>query len=242
MSGSFSLSDFLAAEASLYGQSPRGLGRWDARVKLALCAAAVFANVLRPDPALSAGLALLAMAGLAASRVPWRQAALFIFAPLWATLMVVLGFGFGFGETVLFSWGPLNFYREGLAQGLFAGLRVLAEVSWIAALMLTTPFTEILAGLRWFRVPHTLVDLLAAMYRYVFLLFDEYATMRSAARARGGYRDWRTGMATLGLILAQIFMRALDRAERVDQAMRMRGRDSTGSSQAPFAPQGAQHA
>jgi cobalt/nickel transport system permease protein len=226
MSGSFSLSDFLAAEAKLYGEAPRGLGRWDARLKLALCAVAVLANVLLPAVGLSAGLALAAWCGLAASRVPWRQALLFVVAPLWATLMVVAGYGFGFGSTPLFHWGPLTFYREGLQQGLAAGLRVLAEMSWMAALMLTTPFTEILGALRWFRVPEALVDLLASMYRYVFLLFDEYSAMSAAARARGGYRDWRTGMATLGLILSQIFMRALDRAERIDQAMRVRGRDS----------------
>jgi cobalt/nickel transport system permease protein len=190
--------------------------------------------VLKPQPWLSGALALLAWAGLAVSRVPWRQAALFIFAPLWATSMVVLGFGFGFGETPLFAVGGAVFYREGLLQGLQAGLRVLAEISWIAALMLTTPFTEILAGLRWFRVPSLLVDLLSSMYRYVFLLFDEYSAMRAAARSRGGSQNWRSAMATMGLILAQVFLRALDRAERVDQAMRVRGRDS-GPSEAPHA-------
>lgn len=226
MSGSFSLSDFLAAEAKLYGEAPRGLGRWDARVKLLLCLAAVLLNVLVLHMGLSAVLAGLALLGLLISRVPWRQALLFVVAPLWATLMVVLGFGFGFGSTPLFHWGPLTFYREGLLQGAAAGLRVLVEMSWIAALVLTTPFTEILAALRWYRVPAVLVDLLASMYRYVFLLFDEYSAMKSAARARGGFATWRAGMGTLGLILAQVFMRALDRAERIDQAMRVRGRDS----------------
>lgn len=249
MSGSFSLSDFLAAEAKLYGQVPRGLGRWDARLKLALCLPAVAANVLVPDPGLSVALWVLAWAGLAWTRVPWRQALLFVLAPLWATVMVVAGFGFGFGETVLFRVGPVPYYREGLFQGLAVGLRVLSEMSWIAALVLTTPFSEILAALRWYRLPPALVDLLAAMYRYVFLLFDEYSSMRAAARARGGYRNWRTGMATLGQILAQVFMRALDRAERVDQAMRVRGRDAflpeagrSLAAVAPLRPSGGRHA
>jgi len=240
MSGTFSLQDFLAAEAALYGQEPKGLARWDARLKLGLAAVAILSNVLLPDPTLSTVLWLMAWTGLAISRVPWRQAALFIFAPLWATLLVVVGFSWGFGTTVLAHWGPLTFYREGLFMGLAAGLRVLAEMSWMAALILTTPFTDILAGLRWFRVPVVVVDLLAAMYRYVFLLFDEYQTMRAAARSRGGYQDYRTGMATLGLILAQIFMRALERAERVEQAMRVRGRDSL-PLDTPLAPE-ADHA
>jgi cobalt/nickel transport system permease protein len=226
MSGSFSLHDFLAAESALYGQARRGLGRWDARLKLGLCAFAILANVLVLERRLSLALWALAWAGLAASRVPWRQAALFIFAPLWATLIVITGFAWGFGTTVWFELGPLTFYREGFSQGLDAGLRVLSEMSWMAALMLTTPFSEILGALRWFRVPASLVDLVASMYRYIFLLFDEFGAMSAAAKARGGYSDWRTGMRTLGLILSQIFMRALDRAERIDQAMRVRGRDA----------------
>lgn len=226
MSGTFSLQDFLAAEASIYGQAPRGLGRWDARLKLGLAAVAILANVLLPSAELSIALWLAAWTGLIISRVPWRQAALFIFAPLWATLLVVAGFSWGFGVTPLAHWGPLTFYKEGLYMGFAAGLRVLAEMSWMAALILTTGFTDILAALRWYRVPEVVVDLLAAMYRYVFLLFDEYQTMRAAARSRGGYQDYRTGMATMGLILSQIFMRALERAERVEMAMRVRGRDS----------------
>ena len=226
MSGSFSLQDFLAAEASLYGQIPRGLARWDARLKVALTTLAVLSNVLWPSATLSIWLWFAAWLGLALSRVPWRQAALVIFPPLWEKLLVIIGFGWGFGNTPLAHWGPLTFYREGLTMGLTAGLRVLAEMSWMAALILTTAFTDILAALRWFKIPAIVVDLLAAMYRYVFLLFDEYQTMRAAARARGGYQNYRTSMATLGQILAQIFMRALERAERVDQAMRVRGRDA----------------
>jgi cobalt/nickel transport system permease protein len=233
MSGTFSLQDFLAAEASLYGQAPRGLGRWDARVKVGLAAAAILANVLLPSIALSTALWLTAWTGLALSRVPWRQAALFIFAPLWATLLVVAGFSWGFGTTPLGHWGPLTFYKEGLVLGYAAGLRVLAEMSWMAALILTTPFTDILGALRWYKVPAVVTELLAAMYRYVFLLFDEYQSMRAAARARGGYKDYGTGMRSLGLILAQIFLRALERAERVDQAMRVRGRDSSAPNTDP---------
>jgi cobalt/nickel transport system permease protein len=226
MSGSFSLVDFLAAEAALYGGQRRGLGRWDARLKLLLCTLAILANVLFVSRGLSVGLWVLAWTGLAVSRVPWRQAALFIFAPLWATVMVILAFSLGFGGSAVAHWGPFTLYKEGMEQGLAAGLRVLAEMSWVAALMLTTPFGEIMAALRWFKLPATLVDLLAAMYRYVFLLYDEYLSMRAAARARGGYNGYWRGLRTLGQILAQIFLRALERAERIDQAMRVRGRDA----------------
>ena len=105
MSGSFSLADFLIAETALYGGQRKGLGRWDPRLKLGLCAIAILANVLWISKELSVSLWLLAWIGLGFSRVPWRQAALFIFAPLWATLLVVIGFSLGFGGTPIAHWG-----------------------------------------------------------------------------------------------------------------------------------------
>jgi cobalt/nickel transport system permease protein len=90
--------------------------------------------------------------------------------------------------------------------------------------MLTTPFVDILAALRWCRVPPVVVDTLGAMYRYIFVLFEEYKSMSASAKARGGYNGTVKGMTTAGMILGQGFMRALDRAQRIDQAMRARGR------------------
>ena len=228
MSSGLSLSDFLVSEHGIYSRPPHGLDKWDARLKLGLCTGAILANVLLPNISLSLALVLVAWLGLAFSRVAPRQAALFIVAPLWATVMVMLGFSLGFGTQVLYHLGPISFYREGVALGLAAALRVVAEMSWTAALMLTTPLTDILAALRWYKIPAVVTDVLAAMYRYIFVLFDEYKSMAAAAKARGGFKGYRRSLATLGLILAQGFLRALDRAERVDMAMRVRGAGAGG--------------
>lgn len=233
MSGGFSLADFFSVEQRFYGRPRRGLARWDARLKLLLTAVAVLANVLWPRRELSLALAGAAWLGLLLSRSSLRQALVYLLAPLWTTTLVVLGFSLGFGRTPLLQWGPLVLYREGLSLGVDAAFRVLAEVSWVAALMLSTPFTEILAALRWLRVPGVAVDVLAAMYRYIFLLFEEYKTMAAAAKSRGGFVSYPRGLATLGQITAQGFLRALERAERIDMAMRARGRDAVaGSAQA----------
>ncbi len=223
MSGSISLSDLLAVEEQVYGSKPHGLRRLDARLKLALCAALVMANVLLARIGFSAGLLLLCWAGLAASRVALRQALWFVLAPAWATTLVVFGFSIGFGHSVLGQWGPLTFYEEGLWQGVAAGLRVLSEMACAACLVLTTPFNQILSALRTFKVPAILVDTLGFMYRYFFMLWDETSAMRDAARVRGGFSGWARGMRTSGAILGAIFLRAYDRSQRISQAMRARG-------------------
>ena len=75
-------------------------------------------------------------------------------------------------------------------------------------------------------MPEILVDTLSYMYRYVFLLYDEFSAMRNSAMARGGFSKLGSSATTSGMIAAQIFMRSYDRADRVWQAMQARGSES----------------
>lgn len=200
-----------------------GLHSMDARLKLVFVVVAVLFNVVLLDYRLSLGLLLAAWSGMAAAKVPFRHIAWFVLAPLWASLPVVFGLAVGLGQTPLFNIWHLTVYHEGLAQGGLAGLRVLADTAWAGLLFLTTPFTEILAALRWFRVPAVVTDTLGFMYRYVFLLWEEFSAMRLSARARGGLSGWKREWHTTGTITAQLFLRAYDRAQRIQQAVQARG-------------------
>jgi cobalt/nickel transport system permease protein len=64
------------------------------------------------------------------------------------------------------------------------------------------------------------------MYRYIFVVFDEFDRMRQARLARSfgrrrGWQEWVTSAQLLGMLL----IRSLDRAERVYGAMCARGWD-----------------
>jgi cobalt/nickel transport system permease protein len=93
--------------------------------------------------------------------------------------------------------------------------------------MITTPFKDLLDALRWCKVPKVLVDTLSYIYRYVFLLFDEFTAMRNSAKVRGGFADFYAAVSTSGQITAKVFLRSYDRAERVWQAIQARGGDGT---------------
>jgi cobalt/nickel transport system permease protein len=223
MSGCLSVQSLLKTEKTHLRRCRNSFSRLDARLKLGLVVAAVVCNVSRPDYRLSLGLLLAAWGGMVAARVPFRQAIWFVLAPLWASMPVVAGLALGLGKTPLITLGHLSIYHEGLMQGGQAALRVLADTAWSGLLFLTTPFTEILAALRWFRIPPLVVDTLGFMYRYIFLLWEEFCAMRISARARGGLLGWRREWRTTGAITAQVFMRAYDRAERIQEAMKSRG-------------------
>lgn len=223
MSGQLSLRDFFQVEKSQYEGGAHGWRRWDPRLKVGLSFLAMALNVLFAKAWLSGSLLGVAAVFMLYSRCHWKQVALFLLAPVWATLALVVGMSLGFGTHVVFSLGPLHVYQEGVAMGLNAGLRVAADVSWAGLLVITTPFTGMLEALRWYRLPKVLVDTLSYIYRYVFLLYDEYSAMRNSAKARGGFATFKSSTSSSGLIAAQVFLRSYDRAERVWQAMQARG-------------------
>jgi cobalt/nickel transport system ATP-binding protein len=164
------------------------------------------------------------------SRIPARYFLLFFIAPAWASLLVFIGFSVGFGVTPVFSLGPLTLYREGMFQGMFATARVLSDMAWMAVVFLTTPIDRALLALKWFRVPAILVETIGMTYRYAFLLVDEFNRMRQAGRMRGGFRSYRHAQQSSAMILAQVILRAYDRAGRIQEAMTARGAAASTSS------------
>ncbi len=94
----------------------------------------------------------------------------------------------------------------------------------------TTPFPDLIHALRHLRLPQPLVATLSFMYRYLFVLSDEATRLLRARRARsatqpgrksGGSLLWRARVA--GNMVGQLFLRSLERGDRVYQAMLARG-------------------
>jgi cobalt/nickel transport system permease protein len=87
----------------------------------------------------------------------------------------------------------------------------------------TTRFTDLLIGLRTLRVPALLVSILALTYRYLFLLVEEAGRMQRARLSRSGVRRRGLGWWLGTTVIAQLFIRSSERAERVHAAMSARG-------------------
>ncbi|PCJ42930.1 MAG: cobalt ECF transporter T component CbiQ [SAR86 cluster bacterium] len=200
-----------------------GLHLWDPRLKLALLVVVVAANVVIANFWLSALLLCAAITLLIISRVPSKLFLLFLLAPTLAIVVVIIGFSIGFGATPIASLGPVTFYREGIFQGLSAALRVGSDVAWMALIFLTSHFAGLLRALSWYRVPEILIESLAMMYRYAFLLFEEFKRMSAAIRIRGGYATTSKRIKSTAMVLAQILLRAYDRAAAISLAMQARG-------------------
>jgi cobalt/nickel transport system permease protein len=77
--------------------------------------------------------------------------------------------------------------------------------------------------LRRLRLPKLLVTTLALMYRYLFLLTDEAQRMQRARAARTFRVDRARSWRAAATMVAQLFVRSTERAERIYAAMLARG-------------------
>ena len=187
--------------------------RWPALFKLGLTLAVILTAVLLPIsqwPVLGC-LACIVFAGLSVARIPM--------AYLVRRLVFLTPMLAGVAVSVLLSQGP-----AGLE--LAATIVARALVAFLAGVWLVnvTPFEELLLAAQRLGMPSLLAAMLAMMYRYLFVIFDELAKMNTARRARsfGGrnvVREWIDSAQLIGRLL----IRSVDRAERIHGAMCARG-------------------
>ncbi|WP_459192863.1 cobalt ECF transporter T component CbiQ [Halosimplex sp. J119] len=194
-------------------------------VKLVGLVALVALTVTRRDLPTVAAMAGLAVALAAVSRVPARTFAGRLAGPPAFALVAVAPQALLMGGPTLGST-PLS--AAGVEYVAVFTVRVAACVGFLSLLLLTTPFADVLAGLRRLRAPAIAVSLLAITYRYLLLFFAELERMVRARRSRTVTdpdlrRTWRDSGNFLGTFL----LRSVERGERVQRAARARGGSGT---------------
>ncbi len=203
------------------GTSPPSLvHRLSAGVKLLLAVGIILASAFLPVERavwLGAPAGILVVAVVAARLAWW---------PLLKRILLLEPFVLGVALLALFSAGtagkPVTIEERWVH---FAFLVARCTIALLAMVLFTatTPFAGILRLFQRLHVPQLLVTTLALMHRYLFVLTDEAGRMRRARQSRTfsprrGLR-WRTAST----IIAQLFLRASDRADRMYDAMRARG-------------------
>jgi cobalt/nickel transport system permease protein len=197
-----------------YGRARSVCHRLPPLIKLFLSLAAITVGMLIPPAHWPAHGSLLCVlfAAMSLARIPFRFVARRVAGFLLLAMM--------FGIAVPLSQG----FRGG--WDIMAGIVFRGTESFLAGLWLVNviPFDQLLATLRRSGTPAILLAILAFMYRFVFVLWDEVDTMRTARRARtfasrGVIFRWKNAAQMIGMLL----IRALGRSERVYGAMCARG-------------------
>jgi cobalt/nickel transport system permease protein len=131
----------------------------------------------------------------------------------------------------IFNGFQVTYSAEGFAR--FISIALKAWISIQAAILLTavTRFSDLLTALQQLKMPKILVAVIGLMWRYLFLLADEVTRMMRARMSRsastpltnrsGGNVIWRA--KTTGSIAGNLFLRSIERSDRVYAAMLSRG-------------------
>jgi cobalt/nickel transport system permease protein len=200
------------------GQGP--LHRLDARIKLIAAVAFIVVAVSTPIGAWTAlgaeGLAVAFLIGLAG--VPPRE-----LARRWLGFFVLVGFL----AIVVAASHPAR-PRYGYAV-VASTILIKSSLALLTMLVVSsvTPFHKLLVGLRRLGLPSSLVATLQFMDRYRRVLAEELDRMATARRARTFSRRGGLTWSLLTGLIGLLFLRTLERAERVHGAMLARGWSGT---------------
>ncbi len=112
---------------------------------------------------------------------------------------------------------------DGLALALTVVAKAATGVGAMVVLSSTTPFPVLLHGFERLKAPRLLVMIVAFMWRYLHVIGSEVGRMKIARQARGYEPRWIWQAGAIGQTVAALFIRSLERGERVYLAMASRG-------------------
>lgn len=119
----------------------------------------------------------------------------------------------------------LTGYKDGLIDGLMLSVRIIAAVSVIIVLGFSTPFTGIIAGLSWFKVPKVLIEITMFAYRYIFVLLEDAMVIYNAQKNRLGYSSIKRGLNSFSTLTGSLILKAFEHSQKTTVAMIQRGYD-----------------
>jgi cobalt/nickel transport system permease protein len=210
-----------------YNDSP--IHRLDARVKFVVLIVFTILVIALPrtSPAILACYAVGPFAVLVIAQIPLGYVLKHILLVSSFVLVLALTCPLYDRTIVTVSFGPLTWHST---AGWLRCWTILAKfvvtMLGLMALVSTTKFADLLAGLRKLGVPKILTIQLGFLYRYIFLLID---TAHKILLARAGRTlrklPFRTELRTAAAMVGSLLVRSIDNAQNVSIAMQARGFD-----------------
>jgi cobalt/nickel transport system permease protein len=205
---------------------PGLLQRLDPRVKLAsFVLAIIVAGLARQLWMLGALLGIiLILVLLSRISIGLFLKRVLLFIPLFTAVIAIPALFITPGDALWRIGSHVSITSQGLTSAAFLFLRVTVSLSLGMLLVLTTRWNELLAALRWFRLPALIVSIVGMTYRYVFLFLHTANATFSARRSRtlvpmGGAE----GRRWLGQMTAAALSKSQRLGDEVYSAMLARG-------------------
>lgn len=198
---------------------------WPPVGKLLLVLALLIGSLLSPTPVvplivLAVGLALL-----------WRSCRLrlpdimalacietIIMLAISVTIITLMMPGQAIWQTSIAGFS-IQITREGANLAFLLLTRALAGFTILLFFASSTPIPHLFLAMRQIGLPNFLAELVVLVYRYSFMLLEQMQQMATAADCRLGFSNLRQSMRTMGQLMAGLFGRSMDFAERAQAAL-----------------------
>lgn len=198
-------------------------GRWETRFKLPGLIILVFSFSLVQDLRLLPLLLLIATIIYRLSALPFTYLVSRVRLPGFFLLAMAVILPFWSGQTILWQFGPLALRLEGCISLLLITVKFIAIFMVVVALFATTPLPLLTRTMRALGIPWLLTDLLLFSYRYIFQLSSDLRRTHTAAHLRGFKGISLLSLKTMANVTGSLLVRSHQQAERVFQAMTLRG-------------------
>jgi cobalt/nickel transport system permease protein len=167
---------------------------------------------------------VVALLIMLASGQPWRKTLKRMLAMDGFILAMLLMLPFSVPGDAWFSLFGLTATWQGLWRAIEIALKANAVILMLLALVGSMESVTLGQALGKLRVPMALVHLMLFTVRYIEVLKDEYQRLRQAMQARAfrAGNNWHT-YRSVGYLFGMLLVRAMERSERVLEAMKCRG-------------------
>lgn len=92
-------------------------------------------------------------------------------------------------------------------------LRAMSCIISIYFLILTTPFNQLIIVLKKLYIPHTLIELMILIYRFIFIFIEEAEEIYKSQQLKFGYTNLSTSYNSMSLLIKTLFFRMMRRYE-----------------------------
>jgi len=174
-------------------------------------------------------LILMAGAIVLKAGIPTRVFMKLLVIPFSFLLISVLTIAFSI------STNPSGFWLAQNVNGFVIGIRYpelikavhlffksLGAISCLYFLALTTPITELITILHKIKVPYIITELMALIYRFIFVFLDTAGTIRRAQSSRLGYISMRSSYRSLSQLFSALLGKVFLKSRELYDAMSAR--------------------
>ncbi|MCM8778897.1 MAG: hypothetical protein NC898_02055 [Candidatus Omnitrophica bacterium] len=177
------------------------LSRLDTRIKILSCILFLILNLILRGNIFPISLLLLYLLVSLSWKVKWRYILSRLFIPFLIGVFLILT----------------------KTSGLHLALVILSGVSMVALLSFSTPFEDILSALSRLKLSQILIEIFYLMYKFIFIFFDEVSDIYYAQKSRLGYKDTKTSLKSLGVLIGILIIRSFQKANLLYEAILSRG-------------------